>query len=140
MSTYSVISEACEMPIVDAQRHARPCGNRATTTRDLSDVTFSACDLCAANHDAYVARGEEPRGRVETPTLDTYVDRARRRGTYRANERARMRRIVLRMDADVVARIDAMLPRFPDASRASLVRAFCLFGLAAAEASTKRTP
>ncbi len=44
-----------------------------------------------------------------------------------------MRRVVVRMDRADVARIDALRARFPKTSRAALVRALCLMGLAATE-------
>jgi hypothetical protein len=44
-----------------------------------------------------------------------------------------MRRIVVRIDAKTVAKIDSLRSRWPKATRAALVRAFCLFGLVAAD-------
>jgi hypothetical protein len=49
-----------------------------------------------------------------------------------------MRRIVVRIPAATIARLDALLPGFEDASRASLIRAFVAFGLATAEQAPRR--
>lgn len=50
------------------------------------------------------------------------------------------RRVVVRIDAPDVTRLDALRGHFPEASRASLVRAFIAFGLLAAEEHVKATP
>jgi hypothetical protein len=52
---------------------------------------------------------------------------------------AKLRRVVVRMAAGDVARVDALRPRF-GVSRAALVRAFCLAGLAMAEEQTETPP
>jgi hypothetical protein len=62
------------------------------------------------------------------------------RGRGRAPGHPRMRRIVVRMDAAEVGRLDAQLPRFPESTRASLVRAFCFAGLAVAEEALPEAP
>lgn len=60
------------------------------------------------------------------------------RGTSRApGPHAPKRRIVVRIDVPDVARLDALREHFPEASRASLVRAFVAFGLLAAEEHVK---
>ena len=46
-----------------------------------------------------------------------------------------MRRVVVRIDPATLARVDALVPRFEDSSRASLIRAFCVVGLELAEAA-----
>ena len=63
------------------------------------------------------------------PPIAALVDRAH---GHRAPGTARMRRIVLRMPAGDVARVDALRSRFK-VPRADLLRAFVLFGLATAE-------
>ena len=63
------------------------------------------------------------------PALSTLVDAARRRPTGR-----KLRRTVVRLDAEEVSRLDAQRARIPKASRSALVRALTLWGLAALEA------
>jgi hypothetical protein len=67
-------------------------------------------------------------------SVGKFLERARSRG-FRAHGMGGMRRIVVRFDPATIARLDALLPHWPDASRAALVRAFTLFGLAAVEAN-----
>ena len=67
------------------------------------------------------------------------IDRARGH-VGRAAGPGRMRRIVVRLDPTTLARVDALVPRWPDASRASLIRAFTLYGLAAAEQQAPPAP
>ena len=70
-------------------------------------------------------------GRVAPASISALVGQARR--ASRAPYGARMRRVVLRLDAETLARVDTLRKRWPEASRAALLRAFCLFGLHAAE-------
>ena len=56
MSAYSVVSDRCELPALDAQNRAIICGKPATTTRTTFDVTFSACEACALAIDARDAK------------------------------------------------------------------------------------
>ena len=51
-----------------------------------------------------------------------------------------MRRVVVRFEPGEVARIDALRPHFPKASRAVIVRAFCLLGASLAEAQVPEAP
>jgi hypothetical protein len=69
---------------------------------------------------------------MTAPNLGSYLDAARAHGHRRCL--GRFRRIVVRMAFDDVARLDVARARFPKASRAALVRAFTLAGLAALDA------
>lgn len=69
---------------------------------------------------------------MTAPDLSTYLDAAGAHG--RPHGGGRFRRIVVRMAGDDVARLDAVRARFPKASRAALVRAFALAGLAMLDA------
>jgi hypothetical protein len=68
--------------------------------------------------------------------IATFIARAR--GHSRAPGAARLVRVVVRLDRLTVDRLDALRPRFPDASRAGLVRAFVAFGVEIAEEHVKR--
>ena len=68
---------------------------------------------------------EAPRA---APTLTPYLDAARVHGHPHGG--GRYRRIVVRMPADDVARLDVTRALFPKVSRAALVRAFTLVMLA----------
>jgi len=121
----------CAFPVLDSESRVRICGKPATTTRMVSGfgapaVEMDACDACAANVDT---KSAEPKAGRETSPIAALVDRTHGR---RAPGAVRMRRIVLRMPAGDVARVDALLPRFK-VPRADLLRAFVLFGLAAVE-------
>lgn len=69
-----------------------------------------------------------------TAPIERYVARARGVGRSRDIARTPMERIVIRATRADVDRVDALRTRFPDASRASLIRAFIAYGLAIAEA------
>jgi hypothetical protein len=62
-----VIGPGCNMPVLDSQRRAKLCGARATTTRKLDGIDFSACADCAAAVDASAAKGEAYTGRSLAP-------------------------------------------------------------------------
>ena len=68
--------------------------------------------------------------------IDALIDRSRGHG----HAHRMRRRVVIRIEVATIARIDALLLRFPDSSRASLIRAFCLLGVGVAEEHVKATP
>jgi hypothetical protein len=74
--------------------------------------------------------------------IDDLIDRSRGHGFKYADARraALRRRVVVRIEFTTIARIDALRPAFDQASRASLIRAFCLAGLAMAEEHVKASP
>ena len=63
-------------------------------------------------------------------TIATLVARAH---GHRGGNTTRLRRVVMRMSAEDVSRVDALRPRFKT-PRAALLRAFLMVGLAVAEA------
>jgi hypothetical protein len=79
------------------------------------------------------------RGGPVTAPLDLGKLVARSRGHGRAPGVSRLRRVVCRFDKLDIARIDALRRHFPGASRAALVRAFCLLGAGIAEEHVKAT-
>jgi hypothetical protein len=72
-------------------------------------------------------------GIVSATSIDQLVARARRVGVFSRRPRGRLVRIVVRVDAEMVTRIDALRPRFDDVSRATIVRGAIEFMLAMAE-------
>lgn len=68
-----------------------------------------------------------------TPPIVTLVARAR--GHSRAPGARKLMRVVVRFAPDDVARVDALRSTFK-ASRAALLRAFCVVGLTLAEEQT----
>ena len=71
--------------------------------------------------------------------LDKLVDASR--GHVNRAPGMRRRRVVMRIEVDTVARVDAVrAQRWPGATRATVLRAFVMAGLALAEEQTEVTP
>jgi hypothetical protein len=62
------------------------------------------------------------------------------RGTNRAPGEPRKKRVVVRFSRADIRRIDAVRAHLPRTSRAQVLRAFCLAGLAMIDAQTEATP
>jgi hypothetical protein len=71
--------------------------------------------------------------------LPKLISQARGLG-HALGSRPRLRRVVARLDSATLARLDALVPLFPDASRAGLIRVFVSLGVALAEEHVKATP
>ncbi len=71
--------------------------------------------------------------------IATLIERHRGTG-HSPGARARMVRIVVRLDRGTVTKLDDLARHFPDASRASLVRAFVALGVQLADEHVKAEP
>jgi hypothetical protein len=74
---------------------------------------------------------------MDAATLAALVDR--HRGHGHAGPRTRKVRVVVRLDRPTVNRLDTLRAAFPQASRASLIRAFVAAGVQLAEEHVKVT-
>src|SRR5262249_37295735 len=125
----------CELPALDPE--VRACDAPPVPMRTGEGVTFDAGDAGAADVDApQSARVVTSTGRA----LDL-ASLIRGAGAHAGRVRGRVgkRRVVVRFDPGEIERLNALRAQFPKASRAAIVRAFCLFGASMVEGHDEAT-